>query len=31
VIAESGSNHNGDLATAKQLIDVAVDAGADAV
>ena len=31
VIAEAGSNHNGDLATAKQLIDVAVDAGADAV
>jgi N-acetylneuraminate synthase len=31
VIAEAGSNHNGDLATAKQLIDVAVKAGADAV
>jgi N-acetylneuraminate synthase len=31
VIAEAGSNHNGDLETAKQLIDVAVDAGADAV
>ena len=31
VIAEAGSNHNGDLATAKELIDVAVDAGADAV
>lgn len=31
VIAEAGSNHNGDLDTAKQLIDVAADAGADAV
>jgi N-acetylneuraminate synthase len=31
VIAEAGSNHNGDLKTAKELIDVAVDAGADAV
>ncbi|WP_253738139.1 N-acetylneuraminate synthase family protein [Halohasta salina] len=31
VIAEAGSNHNGDLSTAKELIDVAVDAGADAV
>lgn len=31
VIAEAGSNHNGDLATAKELIDVAADAGADAV
>ena len=31
VIAEAGSNHNGDLATAKALIDVAVEAGADAV
>ena len=31
VIAEAGSNHNGDLTTAKALIDVAVDAGADAV
>lgn len=31
VIAEAGSNHNGDLETAKQLIDVAADAGADAV
>lgn len=30
-IAEIGINHNGDLALAKQLIDVAVDAGADAV
>jgi N-acetylneuraminate synthase len=31
VIAETGSNHNGDLDLAKELIDVAVDAGADAV
>lgn len=31
VIAEAGSNHNGDLGLAKELIDVAVDAGADAV
>lgn len=31
VIAEAGSNHNGDLSAAKELIDVAVEAGADAV
>ena len=31
VIAEAGSNHNGDLESAKKLIDVASDAGADAV
>ena len=31
IIAEAGVNHNGDIALAKQLIDVAVDAGADAV
>ncbi len=31
VIAEAGSNHNGDLETAKELIDVAAEAGADAV
>lgn len=31
VIAEAGVNHNGDLATALQLVDVAADAGADAV
>ncbi len=31
VIAEVGINHNGDLDLAKQLIDVAHDAGADAV
>jgi sialic acid synthase SpsE/sugar phosphate isomerase/epimerase len=31
VIAEIGLNHNGDLAVAKQLVDAAVAAGADAV
>ena len=31
VIAEAGSNHNGDLGIAKELVDVAADAGADAV
>lgn len=31
IIAEAGSNHNGDLDLAKELIDVAADAGADAV
>lgn len=31
VIAEAGSNHNGELDLAKQLIDVAANAGADAV
>ena len=31
IIAELGINHNGDIAIAKKLIDVAVDAGADAV
>ena len=31
IIAEAGVNHNGSLALAKQLIDVALDAGADAV
>ncbi|MBA8816917.1 N-acetylneuraminate synthase [Microbacterium halimionae] len=31
VIAEIGLNHNGDVAIAKELIDVAVAAGADAV
>lgn len=31
IIAEAGVNHNGSLVMAKQLIDVASDAGADAV
>lgn len=31
IIAEAGVNHNGSLDLAKKLIDVAVDAGADAV
>jgi N-acetylneuraminate synthase/N,N'-diacetyllegionaminate synthase len=31
IIAEAGVNHNGDTELAKQLIDVAKDAGADAV
>jgi N-acetylneuraminate synthase len=31
IIAEIGINHNGDLETAKQIIDAAVHAGADAV
>jgi N-acetylneuraminate synthase len=31
IIAEIGINHNGDLEAAKKLIDVAVDAGCDAV
>jgi N-acetylneuraminate synthase len=31
IIAEIGINHNGDLAIAKELIDVAFDAGCDAV
>lgn len=31
IIAEIGINHNGDVELAKQLIDVAVDSGADAV
>ena len=31
IIAEAGVNHNGELALAKQLIDVAADAGADLV
>lgn len=31
VIAEAGVNHNGQLPVAKQLVDIAVDAGADAV
>lgn len=31
IIAEAGVNHNGDIELAKQLIDVAADAGADIV
>jgi N-acetylneuraminate synthase len=31
VIAEAGSNHNGDMDTARRLIEVAAEAGADAV
>lgn len=31
VIAEAGSNHNGDLGLAKDLVDSAADAGADAI
>ena len=31
VIAEAGANHNRDLDVARRLIDVAADAGADAV
>jgi N,N'-diacetyllegionaminate synthase len=31
IIAEAGVNHNGDLDVARQLVDAAVDAGADAV
>ena len=31
IIAEAGCNHNGDINLAKKLVDVAVEAGADAV
>ncbi len=31
IIAEAGVNHNGDMDTAKRLVDAAIDAGADAV
>mgnify|MGYP000627715850 CR=1 FL=1 len=31
IIAEAGVNHNGDIETAKRLIDVAADSGVDYV
>ena len=31
IIAEAGVNHNGDFGLARQLVDAASDAGADAV
>lgn len=31
IIAEAGVNHNGDINNAKKLIDLAAEAGADAV
>ena len=31
IIAEIGINHNGDMSVCKQLIDVAIDSGFDAV
>lgn len=31
IIAEAGVNHNGDMALARQLVDIAADAGADLV
>lgn len=31
IIAEIGANHNGDMALAKDMIDAAVNCGADAV
>jgi len=31
IIAEAGVNHNGDLDLAKQMVDVAVEAGVDIV
>lgn len=31
IVAEAGVNHNGDMALAKEMIDVAVEAGVDAV
>ena len=31
IVAEVGINHNGDMSICKKLIDIAVNAGADAV
>ena len=31
IVAEIGINHNGDIKIAKKLVDIAVDAGCDAV
>ena len=31
IIAEAGVNHNGDMNIAKEMIDIAVEAGVDAV
>ena len=31
IIAEAGVNHNGDMALARQLVDIAAEAGADLV
>ena len=31
IIAEAGVNHNGDMGLAKKLVDVAVEAGVDAI
>jgi len=31
IVAEIGINHNGDIAIAKKLIDIAIEAGCDAV
>ncbi len=31
IIAEAGSNHNGNIEQAKKLVDIAVEAGANAV
>ena len=31
IIAEAGINHNGDIGIAKQLIDMATEAGADSM
>ena len=31
IIAEAGVNHNGDFSLAKELVDIAVKSGADAI